>query len=449
MRLQLNAKTVDSLAGRRHTKRADYFDLAHPGLCLTIGPSSATWYRFMRVAGKLTRVRLGDHPSLSLADARKAHAAQDDLVESGKHPVAEAQRQRVEVAEAVQTDETMMLPKLSEAWFKHHKEHDPRGQRRDKPLSRSVLLDYQRHITKLCKKFTGRDVRTLTRKELRDYLLSMATSDGNTGAVVIRQLFQYARDTFDIPTNPAVDLRNPAKQRKRDRTLDPDEIKALWEACKIVGYPYGHALRLALCTGQRIGEIGAIKRNEISKDGEWWIQTDNKASRRIDVYLAPLAREIVDACPKFKDGPFLLSASGGERGLRNDIWSAARPRFVDPKYTAERTKQGYIAAEAPKRKGRKSAKRKASDVPLPKVSGDSPAGVPERERWTPHDLRRTMRSALTGECGVTPDIAERVLNHALPGLRKVYDHADYRPHVRAALEAWNKRLTEIIKGDKK
>lgn len=71
---------------------------------------------------------------------------------------------------------------------------------------------------------------------------------------------------------------------------------------------------------------------------------------------------------------------------------------------------------------------------------------PERERWTPHDLRRTVRSALTGECGVTPDTAERVLDHVLPGLRRVYDHADYRPQVRAALDAWDIRLTAIIAG---
>jgi integrase len=417
MKIQLTTKGIEKLIGDQATltRRVDYFDQAHRGLCLTLGPTSATWFRFMRVAGKLTRIKLGDYPSLSLGEARKAHAAQDDLVEAGKHPRAEAQRQRVELVEAIKADEALMLDKITEAWFKNHQTHDQRGQKRDKPLSQSSVADYQRHITKLCKKFQNRDIRTLTRKELLDYLRTMQTSDGNTGAVVIRQLFQYARDEHDIPNNPASDLRNPAKQRQRDRTLDDDEIRALWAACKIVGYPYGHALRLALCTGQRIGEIGAIKRSEISTDGEWWIQTDNKASRRIDVYLAPLAREIVDACPTFKDGPYLLSASAGVRGLRSDIWSAARPRFVDPKYTAARADQGF-----------------------------GPKGKPERERWTPHDLRRTLRSALTGECGITPDIAERVLNHALPGLRKVYDHADYRPHVRAALEAWNKRLTEIV-----
>lgn len=416
MRMQLTAKAVDSLTSRHHDTRADYFDQAHPGLCLTIGPSSATWYRFMRVAGKLTRVRLGDHPSLSLAAARRAHAAQDDLVEAGKHPVAEVQRRRTELVEAINADAATMLDSLTAEWFAHHQRFDPRGQTRDKPLSQSALLDYQRHVAKLCKRFRGRDVRTLTRKELRDYLLTMPTSNGNAAAVVVRQVFQYARDTYDIPQNPAVDLRNPAKQRHRDRTLDEDEIRALWAACEVAGYPYGHALRLALCTAQRMGEIGAIRRTDL--EGDWWTQRTNKASRRIDVFIGPLARSIIATCPDFGPGSFLLSASGGERGLRSDIWSAARPRFIDPRYTKQRIKQRF--------------------------------GVdrPERERWTPHDLRRTVRSALTGECEVTPDVAERVLNHAIPGLRGVYDHADYRPHMRKALEAWDKRLAEIIGGPK-
>lgn len=415
MKIQLTTKGIDALVTQAVTqrKRTDYFDQSHPGLCLTIGPASATWFRFMRVAGKLTRIKLGEYPTLPLAKARQACAAQDDLVEAGKHPRAEAQRQRVEVVEAIKADEALMLGRLAVEWFTHHQTHDPRGQRRDKPLSNSAISDYQRHVTKLCKKFPNRDATTLTRKELRDYLLTMATSDGNIGAVVIRQIFQYARDTFDIPSNPAVDLRNPAKQRTRDRTLDVGEIRALWAACKLVGYPYGHALRLALCTGQRIGEIGAIKRSEVN--GEWWIQTGNKAGRRIDVYLGPLAREIIADCPDFGSGSYLLSASGGARGLRSDIWSAARPRFVDDKYAAQRKAQGYGTEEKP-----------------------------EGSRWTPHDLRRSVRSALTGECGITPDIAERVLNHAMPGLRKVYDHADYRPHIRAALDAWDKRLAEIV-----
>lgn len=307
MQVQLTTKAIEQFVRDAGTKRVDYFDLSHRGLCLTVGPASATWFRFMRVAGKLTRVRLGEFPSLSLAEARKAHAAQDELVEAGKHPKAEAQRQRVELTEAIKADAATMLETLAADWFAHHQTHGQRGQRRDRPLSRSAVADYQRHVAKLCKRYPNRDARTLTRKELRDYLLTMPTSDGYSAAAVVRQVFQYARDVYDIPNNPAIDLRNPAKQRTRDRTLDADEIRALWTACKLAGYPYGHALRLALCTAQRIGEIGAIRRSDLS--GDWWTQRDNKFGRRIDVFIGELAREIIDDCPDFGPDSFLLSAS--------------------------------------------------------------------------------------------------------------------------------------------
>lgn len=416
---RLSTKWIDSELRKPRTKRVDWFDASHAGLCLTIGPASATWFRFMRVAGKLTRVKLGRYPHLSLADARKASDEQDTVVEAGKHPKAEAQRAAATKVQAIQSDEALMVRKLAPEWLNHHLAYTPRGQRRDRPLSRSTTLDYTRHVRDFVADFGDRNAGEMTRRDIRAWLRKLAetkTSDANAAAVVVRQMFRYAADQHDLEANPAADIMNPAQQRSRDRVLDNDEIRALWAACKTVGYPYGHALRLALCTGQRIGEVGAIKRSDLD-DGEWWRQASNKAQRRIDVYLAPLAQDIVSDCPDFGPDSFLLSAGGGVRGLRSDIWSAARPRFIDPAYAAQRLKQGFGEGLRP-----------------------------ELSRWTPHDLRRTVRTELSGNCGVTPDIAERVLNHSLPGLRKVYDHADYRPQVKDALIAWNAALALIVSG---
>src|SRR4029078_13015525 len=44
--------------------------------------------------------------------------------------------------------------------------------------------------------------------------------------------------------------------------------------------------------------------------------------------------------------------------------------------------------------------------------------------WTLHDLRRTARS-LMSRAGVRPDIAERVLGHAITGVEGVYDRHLY------------------------
>ena len=59
--------------------------------------------------------------------------------------------------------------------------------------------------------------------------------------------------------------------------------------------------------------------------------------------------------------------------------------------------------------------------------------------WTVHDLRRTSRS-LMSRAEVRPDIAERVLGHAIPGIRGVYDRHEFIGEKRDALE----RLAALI-----
>ncbi|XUJ34029.1 tyrosine-type recombinase/integrase [Bradyrhizobium japonicum] len=53
--------------------------------------------------------------------------------------------------------------------------------------------------------------------------------------------------------------------------------------------------------------------------------------------------------------------------------------------------------------------------------------------WRLHDLRRTARS-LMSRAGINSDIAELVLGHKLPGIRRVYDRYSYAAEKRDALE---------------
>src|SRR5262249_58760556 len=53
------------------------------------------------------------------------------------------------------------------------------------------------------------------------------------------------------------------------------------------------------------------------------------------------------------------------------------------------------------------------------------AKLPSVAPWVLHDLRRTARS-LMARAGVRPDIGERVLGHALAGVRGGYDRHEYR-----------------------
>lgn len=62
--------------------------------------------------------------------------------------------------------------------------------------------------------------------------------------------------------------------------------------------------------------------------------------------------------------------------------------------------------------------------------------------FTLHDLRRTCRTGLS-RLKVEPHIAERILNHAQPGIEGVYDQYAYLEEKRAALEKWAAHLERI------
>ena len=65
------------------------------------------------------------------------------------------------------------------------------------------------------------------------------------------------------------------------------------------------------------------------------------------------------------------------------------------------------------------------------------------EHWTLHDLRRTART-LMSRAGIRPEIAERVLGHAVGGVEAVYDRHAYVTEKREALEALAGLLDRII-----
>ncbi len=64
-------------------------------------------------------------------------------------------------------------------------------------------------------------------------------------------------------------------------------------------------------------------------------------------------------------------------------------------------------------------------------------------KWTPHDLRRTLRTRLA-EIGIDDVVAERVLGHKLQGIMAVYNRHGYDTEKRQSLEHWAKKLRQIV-----
>ena len=59
-----------------------------------------------------------------------------------------------------------------------------------------------------------------------------------------------------------------------------------------------------------------------------------------------------------------------------------------------------------------------------------------------HDLRRTLRTGLA-ELGVNFEVAEPVLNHAMPSLQAMYNRHAYSAENRKALTSWAEHVLAL------
>lgn len=183
--------------------------------------------------------------------------------------------------------------------------------------------------------------------------------------------------------------RDDSKSRKRSRILDDDEIRAVW---RTADGTFGAIIQLALLTAQRREKLAALRWDDVTLDGEWRIPAEEREKGSGGVLvLPPMAINIIRAQPRFGTNPFVFAGRGN----------------------------GHFNGFSP-------CKRAL----------DSRAKI---EPWVIHDLRRTARS-LMSRAGVRPDIAERVMGHAIAGVEGVYDRHQYCDEKAEAL----KRLAALV-----
>jgi integrase len=246
--------------------------------------------------------------------------------------------------------------------------------------------------------------------------------------VYIRRLLEDAANRGLIAVNPAAGLkpgavkvpgkRNPLAPRMRGRVLNHDEIRGLWngaEASEMHGLT-AICIKMILLTGQRPGEVCGMHRDEI--DGRMWTipaARRGKTGTPHVIYLTDTALDLIGAARAEQERL---------QRRRGRPWSG----FVFEMGTGEALRAAGLAKAVLRHGGALGAK----DI--------DPWG-----RWTPHDLRRTMRTGLSA-CHVRPDIAEMVVGHTRKGIIAVYDLHGFEADRRAALEAWEVRLAHIVAG---
>src|SRR5262249_56856173 len=109
----------------------------------------------------------------------------------------------------------------------------------------------------------GGDLRTITGRDVIE-LLDAVVDEGkpvaaNRTLAAVRKLFNWALQRGIIEASPVALVEMPGPERKRERTLAADEIRAVWAASGELGYPFGHFFRMALATGQRREEVAQMR----------------------------------------------------------------------------------------------------------------------------------------------------------------------------------------------
>lgn len=237
----------------------------------------------------------------------------------------------------------------------------------------------------------------------------------------IKLLFAYAEDRELIDASPVTGIKPgrisvSMKPVKRGRVLDDLEIRAFWLGADAVGIHRltALALKLILVTGQRPGEVVGMRWEEI--EGETWTipaSRRGKTNTAHAVYLTKTAREILEQA-------------------RAEVERLSERRHREP--------SGYVFEQGRGKAATTAGLSRALDRYADRLGAKE---HPEWGRWHPHDLRRTCRTRLA-EIGISEEVAERVIGHTKLGVIGIYNQHKYTLEIRAALEAWERRLLTIV-----
>jgi integrase len=364
-----------------------------PGLAVRVMPSGArTFVLVTRFPGKsATRRALGSYGELTLEQAREKARGWLALIKRGIDPADDEDRQRA----AEQQRQANSFAAVCEDYFRLALPKQRKGAEVEQDMRREFISRWgKRPITDI----TARDVvAVLDAKQDTPYQAHNLLGH-------IRRLYNWSigRSVYGLDRSPC-DRMKPAdvigKKLSRTRVLTDAEIRLLWAATETMGYPYGPMFRMLLLTGQRLREVSDARWSEFDLDRKLWI-IPSERMKMGGPHTVPLADDVVallKELPRFTRGDYLYSAKYGAKPVN----------------------------------GASVAKRRLDGL------------MEECPPFVLHDLRRTMRTGLSG-LPISTDVAELVIAHARPGLRRVYDMHSFEAEKRRALDLWAARVRDIV-----
>jgi len=405
MKKVLTDKAIQSLKPALTGKRYIVGDALVPGLGIRVTDSGhRTFVLGARYPGSphFKRREIGEVGAIGLAAARDKARSWISEIKAGKDP-RDAQR----------TTEANTFAAVAEDFFKapHVK-----AKRKAKVVEREIR-------TELIPVLGPRPIKEITWRDISQ-VISAVAGRGTSGAFA-RNILGHAKRVFKFAIASGILELSPCDRIKpldllgekqvRTRVLDDDEIRAVWRAAGRIGYPFGTLTQLILLTGCRLSEVAEARWSEFGPQ-VWTIPSERFKSGQVHLIpLTPAMNALLASIPRWRGGDFLFSTTNGRQP---------------------------VAGFADSAKARLDREMARSWRALGRIAGTDRRGlVPENA--TAHDLRRTVRTRLSG-LRIPYNVAEMVVGHSKKGMARIYDQYEYSTEIREALTAWNAALESIV-----
>jgi integrase len=271
-------------------------------------------------------------------------------------------------------------------------------------------VEVERALETHAKRLHGLQMATIDRRTVAALLTEVASASGPTEANHVRAslsaFFAWAMRDGLVDANPVIGTNKAAEKGSRDRVLDEQELRSIWNA--LADDDYGVAVKLLALTGQRREEIGGLRRSEINLDKALISlpAERTKNGKPHDIPLSPSALAILKGWlsrrPDSSEFIFGRGSKGGYQG-----WSTSKMRL--------------------------DRQLRAAETPV--------------QSWTLHDLRRTFSTVAHDELGIAPHVVEAVLNHVSghrAGVAGTYNRPLYAKEKATALARWAEHLDSAV-----
>jgi integrase len=263
----------------------DFWDLSTPNFGLRVSGTTGRRSFLVRYtsAGRRRSRVLGVYPEMSLAEARALAREHIGAADADRDLRAEETAARVASQERT----------LGRFW------HEFLGIKRTRGARERTLRDYRLRYEKyLAAGWGDRPMDTISKAEVAALVAKIAKKhpiQANRVLALIQNIWNTAiKQGFgELILNPAAHVEKLPEGR-RDRWLSPDELRRFWAELPKEGLVIEVVMKVALLTGQRIGQILQMKWEDL--DGATWKAPGHttKGNRRVWTPLAPTALEEIE-----------------------------------------------------------------------------------------------------------------------------------------------------------